>query len=150
MAVATRDWSADIRRYPLCISKVDRQVVETVTGETYKWIAGATFDHIRLGPTEEDWARFEEERTAAIEVVKRILKGVMPMSVRCKFVCSFKEGQSVHLSPVYSGSEENKKFFQATPGGQIAFDTVNQSALDQFEQGKEYYVDFTPAEKASQ
>jgi hypothetical protein len=68
------------------------------------------------------------------------------MSVRCKFVCSFKEGQSVHFSPVYSGSEENQKFFQATPGGQIAFYTVNQSALDQFEQGREYYVDFTPAE----
>lgn len=68
------------------------------------------------------------------------------MSVRCKFVCSFKEGQSVHFSPVYSGSEENKKFFQATPGGQIAFYTVNESALNQFEQGKEYYVDFTPAE----
>jgi hypothetical protein len=67
------------------------------------------------------------------------------MSVRCKFVCSFKEGQSVHFSPVYSGSEENKKFFQATPGGQIAFYTVNQTALNQFEQGKEYYVDFTAA-----
>lgn len=71
------------------------------------------------------------------------------MSVRCKFVCSFKEGTSVHFSPVYSGSEENKKFFQATPGGQIAFYTVNESALEQFEQGKEYYVDFTLAENAA-
>lgn len=106
-------------------------------------------DHIRLGPTEEDYQRWEVERGEAIDkLVARILKGVkeQSMSVRCKFVCSFKEGQSVHFSPVYSGSEENQKFFQATPGGQIAFYTVNQSALDQFEQGKEYYVDFSPAE----
>jgi hypothetical protein len=104
-------------------------------------------DHIRFGPTEEDWAKFEVERGEAVDkLVQRVLKGVMPMPVRCKFVCSFKEGQSVHFSPVYSGSEENQKFFQATPGGQIAFYTVNESALEQFEQGKEYYVDFTPAE----
>jgi hypothetical protein len=44
-------------------------------------------DHIRFGPTEEDWARFEEERTEAIDkMVKQILKGVKPMSgiLRCK------------------------------------------------------------------
>ena len=105
-------------------------------------------DHIRFGPTEEYYQRIEAERGEAFErVMAQILKGVkeQQMSVRCKFVCSFKEGQSVHFNPVYSGSEENQKFFQATPGGQIAFYTVNRSALDQFEQGKEYYVDFTPA-----
>lgn len=111
-------------------------------------------DHIRFGPTEDDYQRWEVERGEAVDkLVAKILKGVKErsMSVRCKFVCSFKEGQSVHFSPVYSGSEENKEFFQATPGGQIAFYTVNQSALDQFEQGKEYYVDFTaaPATKAA-
>lgn len=106
-------------------------------------------DHIRFGPTEEDYQRWEVERGEAVDrLVAKILKGVkeQSMSVRCKFVCSFKEGQSVHFSPVYSGSEENKRFFQATPGGQIAFYTVNEAALNQFEQGKEYYVDFTPAE----
>lgn len=109
-------------------------------------------DHIRFGPTEDDYQRWEVERSEAIDkLVARILEGVkeQSMPVRCKFVCSFKEGQSVHFSPVYSGSEENQRFFQATPGGQIAFYTVNQSALDQFEQGKEYYVDFTPASAAS-
>lgn len=108
-------------------------------------------DHIRLGPTEEDYQRWEIERGEAVDrMVAKILEGVkeQQMSVRCKFVCSFKEGQSVHFSPVYSGSEENKEFFQATPGGQIAFYTVNQSALDRFEMGKEYYVDFSPAESA--
>jgi hypothetical protein len=106
-------------------------------------------DHIRCGPTEEETRRRD---AAGRKFVDRLVKEIQQqleadsMSVRCKFVCSFKEGQSVHFSPVYSGSEENKKFFQATPGGQIAFYTVNQAALDQFEQGKEYYVDFTPAE----
>lgn len=100
-------------------------------------------DHIRFGP-----GPIPEPSPEQLEAFKlRIRKALeeASMSVRCKFVCSFKEGQSVHFSPVYSGSEENKKFFQATPGGQIAFYTVNESALDQFEQGKEYYVDFTPA-----
>lgn len=68
------------------------------------------------------------------------------MGVRCKFVCNYIDGKNVHLAPVYSGSEENKQFFAATPGGQIGLYTVNQSALDQFEQGKEYYVDFTKVE----
>lgn len=76
------------------------------------------------------------------------------MTVRCKMSCNFKsqsgEGDSavsyIQLSPVYSGSEENKRFFQSTPGGALQFYTVNKSAADQFEQGKEYYIDITPAE----
>ena len=67
--------------------------------------------------------------------------------VRCKFVCSFVDrmNKSVYLNPVYSGSEENKQFFAATPGGNLSLNVLNQSALDQFEQGKEYYLDFTKA-----
>ena len=118
------------------------------TGEAEVSTCRGEIDHIRFGPTEEDYERTEAERQRFVD---RLLAGIKQreeksMSVRCKFVCSFKEGQSVHFSPVYSGSDENKEFFQATPGGQIAFYTVNQSALDQFEQGKEYYVDFTRAE----
>ena len=73
------------------------------------------------------------------------------MSVRAKFVCNWKQidnngnGQQITLSPVYSGSEENKSFFASTPGGSIQLYTINIDAANQFEQGKEYYIDFTQA-----
>lgn len=52
---------------------------------------------------------------------------------------------NVKLSPVMSGSEENKTFWKWSPGGSIQLACVNQAAADQFELGREYYVDFTPA-----
>jgi hypothetical protein len=54
-------------------------------------------------------------------------------------------GPVIKMSPVYSGSEENKSFFASTPGGSIDLYTVNPEAAKQFESGREYYVDFTPA-----
>jgi hypothetical protein len=65
--------------------------------------------------------------------------------VRAKFVCNYKDeaNGSVYLCPVYSGSEENKEFFRATPGGQIMLHVMNRAAFDTYQQGKEYYVDFT-------
>lgn len=74
--------------------------------------------------------------------------------VRAKFVCAYKSNPNekgeghITFNPVYSGSEENQKFFAATPGGQIMMYTVNPSAYQAFEIGKEYYVDFTKAEEA--
>jgi hypothetical protein len=55
------------------------------------------------------------------------------------------ELQTIKLAPVMSGSEENKEFYAASPSGVIELGTVNESARKQFELGKEYYVDFTPA-----
>lgn len=66
--------------------------------------------------------------------------------IRAKFVCGFKSGEVVYLNPVYSGSKENEEFFKATPGGQVTLHILNQAALEQFEQGKEYYVDFSKVE----
>lgn len=52
----------------------------------------------------------------------------------------------ISLYPVTTGSDENKEFYANTPGGSIQLQTVNLEAAKQFEQGKEYYIDFTPAE----
>lgn len=79
------------------------------------------------------------------------------MSVRAKFVCQSVtrtqhwdkakgEVQIIRLSPVTSGSEENKAFYDATPGGNIELATLNTQAGNYFELGKEYYLDFTKAE----
>ena len=68
--------------------------------------------------------------------------------VRAKFAVTYlPEGSTdVHLSPVYSGSEENKQFYKSTPGGSISLNVLNEDARKYFEQGKEYYIDFTTAE----
>ncbi|HEX9996518.1 MAG TPA: hypothetical protein VGB45_05185 [Abditibacterium sp.] len=47
------------------------------------------------------------------------------------------------LQPVTTGSEENKKFYAATPGGNISLTSI---LPDYFVPGKEYYVEFTPAD----
>jgi hypothetical protein len=75
--------------------------------------------------------------------------------VRCKVKCDVKEVTGagteyeeahIKMSAVYDGSKENKEFFKYTPAGTIEFWATNKAAADQIEQGKEYYVDLTPAE----
>lgn len=71
--------------------------------------------------------------------------------VRAKFVVNrisktLQGGHEIQMSPVGANSEENKEFWKWTPSGQISFNCVNDKAVEQFELGKEYYVDFTPAE----
>jgi hypothetical protein len=74
------------------------------------------------------------------------------MAVRVKCVCNYKSSlgstENISFAPVYSGSEENRQFFAATPGGVFAFYTVNKEAADQFEMGKEYYFDIFAAPTA--
>lgn len=77
------------------------------------------------------------------------------MTVRAKFKVSeitrrpgfngAKEVQVIKLHPVTGGSDENKAFYAATPGGNIELGTVNAEAAGEFELGAEFYVDFTPA-----
>jgi hypothetical protein len=68
--------------------------------------------------------------------------------VRAKLTCVCNdEQQGVVLRPVVDGSEENKQFFKYTPGGQVQLNVLNEAASAQFEVGKEYYADFTPADK---
>lgn len=72
------------------------------------------------------------------------------MSVRAKFkveeITRTTSGHAVRLVPVSSGSKENEEFFKWTPWGEIKIGTINADAASQFEPGKQFYVDFTPAE----
>ena len=55
------------------------------------------------------------------------------------------EMQTIKLQPVTTGSEENRAFYTATPSGEIHLSVVPVEVGKQFDIGKEYYVDFTPA-----
>lgn len=72
------------------------------------------------------------------------------MNIRAKMVCEgvSKTGDSenVALRAVTSGSEENKTFAKYTPSAYVQLTIDNPSAQGAFEQGKEYFVDFSPAE----
>ena len=72
------------------------------------------------------------------------------MNTRCKFKCTRVEkmgtegtDQHAKFEAVISGSEENESFFRWTPSGQLSLGTVREG---QFEEGKEYYLDISPAE----
>lgn len=52
---------------------------------------------------------------------------------------------TVKLIPVCDGSEENKRFYAMTPGGDITLTTISEKAGSIFRAGQEYYIDFTPA-----
>jgi len=75
------------------------------------------------------------------------------MKVRAKFTCvniqDYPEykNKTVTFYPVVSGSNENESFAKSTPSGNlqlcISYETP---ASDAFEQGKEYYLDISPAE----
>lgn len=56
---------------------------------------------------------------------------------------------SVKLQAVYSNdpNHENKKFWDASPGGTIEINCANPEALKHFDVGEEMYVDFTPCPK---
>lgn len=56
------------------------------------------------------------------------------------------EKRTLNFTPVTNGSEEDKAFWDATPTGSLQLGTVNPAAWEQFEIGKTYYLDFTPAE----
>lgn len=74
------------------------------------------------------------------------------MKVRAKFKCDSnepKEGDQhqVKLSAVMGGSEENKSFSRWTPVANVEMWISDETpAGNLFEQGKEYYLDFTAAE----
>lgn len=72
------------------------------------------------------------------------------MAIRAKFkvdvISLTKDGASVTLTPVVSGSKENEQFYKWTPGGKLELYTVNRSISDQLFPGQEVYIDITPTE----
>lgn len=71
------------------------------------------------------------------------------MSVRAKVTCDGIQDNTVKFRTVFEGDvskdTENARFTKATPWGEITMAIDNPDALAQFEAGKSYYVDFTPA-----
>lgn len=71
------------------------------------------------------------------------------MKTRAKFSCTeVKEFDAdsratITLTPVYSGSDENREFYAWTPSGSIVLGVLN--ADHGFKRGYDYYVDFTEA-----
>jgi len=47
---------------------------------------------------------------------------------------------------VVGDSPENEEFYNATPYGEIRMGIVNPTTLARFEEGDEFYVDFTKVE----
>lgn len=73
-------------------------------------------------------------------------------NVRAKFTCVGIEDQpefqqkNVSFFPVSEGSEENKSFSKYTPAGSVNLTiSYETEAVNAFEVGKEYYLDFTEA-----
>ncbi|TDE53745.1 hypothetical protein [Flavobacterium sp. GT3P67] len=75
------------------------------------------------------------------------------LQVRAKFVCNGVqdnpqyENKSISFTPVINGSDENKSFSKYTPSGSVHLNiSYETEAVNFFEEGKEYYLDFTKAE----
>lgn len=73
------------------------------------------------------------------------------MTVRAKFkVVSVTEVEgglkTAKLQSVTSGSPENEAFFKWTPTANIDLSTMNPVAAAEFVPGRQFYVDFVPAE----
>lgn len=73
-------------------------------------------------------------------------------TVRAKFTCnSVKDegSEMVKLSAVYGNddkdNEENNQFSEATPYGELEMMVSNPGAKGFFQEGKNYYLDFTEA-----
>jgi phospholipase/lecithinase/hemolysin len=56
------------------------------------------------------------------------------------------QSAQICLSPVYDDGSENKTWSKSTPSGEVRLLITNPDAIDAFEVGETYFVDFTPAD----
>ncbi|MEK7178560.1 MAG: hypothetical protein AAB721_02820 [Patescibacteria group bacterium] len=83
------------------------------------------------------------------------------MAVRAKMRCTHRQeytegghsdklsGVNVTLQPVYASGPDDKantEWSKWTPSGQLQMTITNPAAYEQFQLGKAYYVDLTPAD----
>jgi len=85
------------------------------------------------------------------------------MGVKAKFKCTSAQpysndggqttaGKNISLSAVIAynadgtRNDENEGWSEATPSGTVNMHISNPAAFDQFEEGKEYYLTFEPAQ----
>lgn len=69
-------------------------------------------------------------------------------TVRAKFLCTGKVDTTVFFHAVYSEEiqSEDGRFTKATPWGELKMNVDNADDAIQFEPGRAYYLDFTPAD----
>ncbi|HDH1557710.1 TPA: hypothetical protein PIU59_002999 [Klebsiella quasipneumoniae subsp. similipneumoniae] len=74
------------------------------------------------------------------------------MSVRAKFQCNSinksldNTSAVVNLMAITTGSAENETWSKYTPSGQLQMVISNPAAFEQFELGKEYFIDIVLAD----
>ena len=75
------------------------------------------------------------------------------MPVQAKFRCDSKTSDlfdasvvQVQFSAVYGDGEANKEWSKWTPSGKLTMQITNPAANEQFEVGKEYYLNITAVE----
>ncbi|MGO7149000.1 hypothetical protein ACCS52_26550 [Rhizobium ruizarguesonis] len=76
---------------------------------------------------------------------------VVRAKFRCLSVTHFADNgpetqAEIRFHAVYGTGEENKSWSKWTPSGELKMMVTNPSAIEAFELGKSYYLDFTPAE----
>jgi len=74
------------------------------------------------------------------------------MQVRAKFRCSYvtkfaHESEEVRFDAVYAADGPNKTWSEYTPSGALSMTITAKGAIGVFQPGKEYFLDFTPAEE---
>jgi len=74
------------------------------------------------------------------------------MTVRAKFKCTVvshnytDNAMVVKFQAVTAETEENKTWSKWTPTGSLEMYVSNPEVFNQFEEGKEYFLDITPVE----